>query len=134
MLWIPIFLTLILIIAAIQDYRNYEVNPYTWLPSVIILPFTLTQWSMENWFQIVCLICFSTCFIIPRARQYLGGADIVALILVSGLYPNPYYLTFLIITGLVFYGWSLVTKENRIPGLVPITLGFILCVGLSSLL
>ena len=131
MLWVPIALSLILLIAAYQDYRDYRVHPLTWLPALFILPYSQALWP-PGVIQLSCLAFFSICFIIPPVRQYLGGADLIALVLISALYPNPAYEAFLVITGLCITGW-LIIKEDKIPGLVPITLGFILSV-LSSLL
>ena len=127
MLWVPIVLITVLLIASYQDYRNYQVHPLTWLPLVFILPFTLIQWWITPYYiQFLCLIAFLICFLIPRVKTYLGGADLIALVLISGLYPNPGYELFLVITGILLYGWFLTTKNEYIPALVPITLGFII--------
>ena len=124
MLWIPLALIIILLTASYQDYKDYRVHPLTWLPALFIIPYSLTLWP-PGVIQLSCLAFFSTCFIIPRARQYLGGADLIALVLISALYPNPRYLLFLVISGILLYGWSLTTKKEYIPALVPITVGFI---------
>jgi Flp pilus assembly protein protease CpaA len=128
MLWVPLALVIILCIAAYQDLLNYEINPWTWYPSVFILPYTLMLWleSPPGIVQVLFLAGLITCFIIPYIRHYIGGADLAALTLVTGMYPHPAFVLFLLVTGLMVAGWSIITTENRIPGVVPITLGFII--------